>query len=356
MTATCLAVPVSSHGVAIDVAEDVSPLEWDTYVESHPQASRYHLWAWRQIFENAFGLETIYLAARTANAVTGVLPLVLFRSVLFGRFAVSLPFVDQGGICADDGASAEALRDRAVALARERGLSYLELRHVCRRFSDLPAREHKVGMTLPLRASATEMWEALDRKVRNQVRKAEKSNLQGREGGAELVPQFYEVFAHNMRDLGTPVYARRFFEQVLAEPATQARVHLIEHTGRPVAAAIALTRGDQVAVPWASSLRAYRQMCPNNLLYWRMIERAIEDGFSVFDFGRSTPGQGTFHFKRQWGAEPTALHWEYCLAPGVPVPNLSPSNPRFDVAIAIWKRLPLPLTRALGPRIVRSLP
>ena len=340
----------------LTITSDVSPLEWDTYVESHPHASRYHLWTWRRIFGESFNLESIYVAARRGAAITGVLPMVLFHNRLFGRFAVSLPFVDDGGVRADDEETAMRLVEHAAAVARERGLAYVELRHVTAQFDDLPARRHKVGMTLCLQSSKEGMWDGLDRKVRNQVRKAEKSNLVSRDGGVELVPIFYDVFARNMRDLGTPVTAQRFFENVAGSRDTNARVYLVEHNARPVAAAIALVRGNEIAVPWAASLREYRHMCPNNLLYWRMIEHAIDRGLTRFNFGRSTPDQGTFHFKRQWGAEPTPLTWEYCLAPGVGVPNLSPSNPKFEMAIAVWKRLPIALTRALGPAIARSLP
>jgi FemAB-related protein (PEP-CTERM system-associated) len=347
---------VTTPTLPLTVTAAVSGREWDTYVESHPHASRYHLWAWRRIFEDSFDLESIYLAARRGTTLAGVLPMVVFRSRLFGHFAVSLPFVDHGGVCADDEATERQLIDHAAAAAHDAGLSYVELRHVTAHGTDLPARRHKVDMRLRLQASTDAMWGGLDRKVRNQVRKAEKSGLVARAGGPELVQIFYDVFACNMRDLGTPVAPRRFFANVLGSTETNARVHLIEHEGRAVAAAIALTRGDEIAVPWAASHRAYRHMCPNNLLYWRMIEHAIDNGLTRFNFGRSTPDQGTFHFKRQWGAEPTPLTWEYCLAPGVGLPNLSPSNPRFEMAIAVWKRLPVALTRALGPTLARSLP
>lgn len=343
---------------AADVAITTSalPAQWDAFVRGANGASRYHLWGWRRVFEDTFGHETVYLAAEQAGEITGVLPLVIMRSRIFGRFAVSLPFVDAGGVCARDEQVARLLVRRAAEIAAGYHLTHVELRHVSRQRPELPARQHKVGMTLPLVADSAAAWAALDRKVRNQVRKAEKSGLTERRGGAELLEAFYEVFARNMRDLGTPVYPPSFFRNVVATFADSATVFLIEHGRTVVAAGIALVHGDTLAVPWASSLRDYRAQCPNNLLYWRIIEHAIASGMATLDFGRSTPGEGTFQFKEQWGARPSPLHWEYVMADDAPLPDLTTRNPRFQAAIAAWKRLPVPVTRWLGPQLVRSIP
>jgi FemAB-related protein (PEP-CTERM system-associated) len=159
-----------------------------------------------------------------------------------------------------------------------------------------------------------------------------------------------------MRDLGTPVYPRAFFERILATFGS-ASVFVVEDShGTPVAASIALVHLQSMAVPWASSLREFRPLCANTLLYWRMIEHAIASGMTTFDFGRSTPGEGTHQFKEQWGAQATPLHWEYVLEAGAALPDLTNKNPRYQAAIAAWKRLPLPVTRWLGPHIVRSIP
>ena len=340
----------------VEITAHPAPDRWDAFVHDHDGASRYHAWAWRRVFEDTFGHETIYLAAQQGGAIVGVLPLVIFRSRLFGRFAVSLPFVDAGGVCARDERVGRLLVDRALAIAGEHRLSHVELRHVSRQFPELPVRQHKVGMSLALVDDASQAWAVLDRKVRNQVRKAEKTGLVERHGGLELIEAFYEVFARNMRDLGTPVYPRAFFQNVLTTFAGAATVFVVEHGDQVVAAGIGLVHHQTLAVPWASSLREYRAQSPNNLLYWRIIEHAIGSGMSALDFGRSTPGEGTFQFKEQWGARPSPLYWEYGLGRGARLPDLSTRNPRFQSAIAVWKRLPLPVTRWLGPHIVRSIP
>lgn len=341
---------------SIEISTDTRPDVWDAFVNQHPGANRYHVWGWRRIFEEVFGHETVYLAARRGDELIGVLPLVILRSRVFGSFAVSLPFVDGGGVCSSDADAASELVIHARRVAKERRLSHVELRHVAQQFPELPVRQHKVGMSMPLLPDAKQAWEALDRKVRNQVRKAEKSEMTARSGGVELVDAFYSVFKRNMRDLGTPVYPRRLFELTLRTFRDTARVFVVEKEKTVVAAGIALIHRDVIAVPWASSLREYRAQSPNNLLYWRMIEHAIASGCKTFDFGRSTPGEGTFQFKEQWGAQPVPLHWEYVMLNGGAPPELNPGNPKFKAAIATWKRLPVPVTAWLGPRIVRSIP
>jgi FemAB-related protein (PEP-CTERM system-associated) len=348
-------VEVPASG-ALDLTTSATESEWDRFVCAHPDASGYHVWRWRQVFEQAFGHDTIYLAARQEGRIVGVLPLVLFRSPLFGRFAVSLPFVNYGGVCARDAGVRQFLVEGAATVAAQRRLSHVELRHTMRQLPDLPARQHKVGMYLALDRDASRAWDGLDRKVRNQVRKAEKSGLTVRSGGKELLGRFYTVFARNMRDLGTPVYSIRFFEEVVSAFPETARVFLVDQGDVTIGGAIALTHREILEVPWASSLREYRSQSPNNLMYWRIIEHAIETGRTTLDFGRSTPNEGTYQFKQQWGARPQPLAWEYILRGRAEMPNVNPANPRFSRAIAIWSRLPLPLTNWIGPHIVRSIP
>jgi serine/alanine adding enzyme len=308
------------------------------------------------VIERAFGHETRYLVAEAEDgAPAGVLPLVVFRSRVFGRFVVSLPFLNYGGVLASSPGAGQALLEAAVREARLAGASSLELRHTVQVFPHLQARRHKVAMVLGLEPTADAQWRAIDRKVRNQVRKAEKSGLQVVQGSAELLDAFYQVFAHNMRDLGTPVYGIRWFREILAAFPASTRVFVVYAGDRPVAASLVLWHRSSLEVPWASSLRAFNPQCPNVLLYWEMLRFGCERGFRRFDFGRSTPGEGTFHFKRQWGAEPQPLVWEYWTAGG-PLPELNPANPRFGLAIAAWRRLPLPVANLLGPRIVRSIP
>jgi FemAB-related protein (PEP-CTERM system-associated) len=340
-------------GFAVGPCADGS--EWDAYVEGHPDASGYHLWAWRGIFEDVFHHRTTYAAARREGRIVGVLPLVLFESAIFGRFVVSVPFLNYGGVVADDEACGAALVAYASHLAREHRASHLELRHDRQRFPHLTPKTHKVAMTLSLPGSVDELWNALDRKVRNQVRKAEKSGLTADTTGRAGLDDFYDVFSVNMRDLGTPVYPARLFETVLKTFSDRSEIVVIRLDGRPVAAGLTWRWRGRTEVPWASSLREVNHLSPNNLLYWTILKNAIGAGSTVLDFGRSTPNEGTFHFKKQWGAGPVPLCWEYDVIRGT-LPDQSPKNPKFQLAIHAWQHLPVSLATAIGPHIVRSIP
>jgi serine/alanine adding enzyme len=352
------ASPASSiaPSTPVEVVQGLSDAAWDQYVTRHAGSTLYHLSAWREVFARTFRHETRYLAARCGETVIGVLPLVRFDSRLFGRFLVSLPFVNYGGILADSPLARDALLTAAIAEAQAAGSSHIELRHMRRFFPTLAVKSHKVVMRLPLKTSEAEQWLALDRKVRNQIRKADKCGLAVERGGAELLDAFYDVFAHNMRDLGTPVYSKRFFHEVLHRFPDHARVVCARHNGKPVAASITLHFREHMEVPWASSLRGSNHLSANVRLYWEMLRMAIESGLRTFDFGRSTPNEGTYHFKRQWGAQPFEVSWEYWQRHPGQLPNLTPKNPRFALLIGGWRRLPVGLTRALGPAIVRHLP
>jgi FemAB-related protein (PEP-CTERM system-associated) len=341
---------------AVRVLVDASRDEWDDYVERHPAGSVDHLWAWRDVIARVFGHRSVYLTAKRGTRAVGVLPLVLFRSAIFGRAVVSMPFLNDGGVLADDQTARGALLAQAVTVARAFGAQHVELRHRARQCADLPFRQHKLGLTLRLPATSDALWARLDRRVRNQVRKAQKEGLSILVGGADLVGAFYRVFSRNMRDLGTPVYSPRLFQDVLRTFPDRARVFLVRDGRVPVAAGISLRGPHGTLVPWASSLREYRSRCPNMLLYWAMLEQAVADGSGVFDFGRSSPGSGTHQFKLQWGAEAEPLHWEYVVLGKGGVPDQTPSSPRFRPAIELWKRCPLWLTNAVGPHIVRAIP
>jgi FemAB-related protein (PEP-CTERM system-associated) len=347
-------IPAAARDV-LNVTVETTPDAWTHYVSARSDATGYHEWPWRQVFKRAFGHDSIYLGARRERELVGVLPLVLLDSWLFGRALVSLPFLNYGGVVANDERAAAALLDHATELARARRCRHVELRHSKQQFADLPCKRHKVAMRLSLQPPAA-MWETLDRKVRNQVRKAQKSGLTFQSGDGELLDDFYDVFARNMRDLGTPVYGRNFFGEILGAFPGRGRVHVVRKGGVPVAAGLTFQTGQTLEIPWASSVREFNALCPNHLLFWSILESAASSGCVTFDFGRSTPDEGTYKFKEQWGATPLPLCWEYGAMNGGELPNTSPTNPKFQLAVSVWKKLPLGVATRLGPSIVRAIP
>jgi len=334
-----------------------SDAAWDTYVNTHANATGYHLLAWRQVIDCVFGHRTFYLYAKDAEgSIRGVLPLAFLSSRLFGRFLVSLPFLNYGGVLASDAESERALLERAVELASEVGARHIELRHGPQLGSRWIDRQHKVSMRLELPGDFASLWKGFSAKLRSQVRRAEKEGISCRIGGMEILDDFYTVLTRNMRDLGTPVQGRNFFANILQAFPDAARVAAVYLKDRVVAAGFLYAFRDMLEIPWASSDRRYNRLAPNMLLYKSVLEYACERRFRVFDFGRSTPDSGTYKFKEQWGAQPVGLHWYYWLAEGDTLPDLSPSNSKFRLAISVWRRLPLAVSRRLGPNIVRYIP
>jgi FemAB-related protein (PEP-CTERM system-associated) len=312
---------------------------------------------WLAVLAEGLGHTPYALEAVRGERTAGLMSLAFVRSLLFGRFLVSLPYLNYGGAVAEDDRAAAALTDRAVELADQLRVRYLELRHEWA--VDHPALAHrrtdKVHMRLELPATAGDLWDQLDAKVRNQVRKGQKGGFTVHWGGADLLADFYDVFSRNMRDLGTPTYGRRLFAAVLHHFPDRAELCVVRDGGQPAAAGLLLHGWGTTEVPSASSLRAYNSRCANMLLYWHLLERAVGRGQEVFDFGRSSEGSPTYRFKKQWGAAACAAEWQYHLRHGT-IGDMRPDNPRYQRVIAVWRRLPLWLTRRVGPRIVRGIP
>jgi FemAB-related protein (PEP-CTERM system-associated) len=220
----------------------------------------------------------------------------------------------------------------------------------------LRVKKHKVTVLKQVQADTERMFSELDKKLRADVRKPIKSGLTSEYGGAELLDSFYPIFARNMRDLGTPVYGREFFEEILRAFPDTTYVTVVRSQGVAVASSLLTAYRDTIEAGWSSSLREYLHLKPNMLLYWQNLCLAAEKGYSTFDFGRSTIGSGTHRFKLQWGCEEKPLHWHYWVAGDRELPELNPNNRKYQVAIRLWQRLPLAVANRLGPHIVRCLP
>lgn len=330
---------------------------WNDFVVSHPGSTNYHRYGWREVIERSFGHKTYYLVARNdEDVICGVLPLTHMKSGLFGNFLVSLPYFNYGGLLCSDEDAGSALLNRSLSMLNEVGATHTELRHYKSSQNGLATKQHKVTMILNLEANEELQWKGFLAKVRNQVRKAEKYGLQAHVGHMDLLDSFYEVFCRNMRDLGTPVYGKKFFKNILETFPDSTGLISIVRDDTLVASGFLTWYRNTLEVPWASSIRDFKGFCPNNLLYWEAIKFAIGNGSTAFDFGRSTPDEGTYRFKKQWGARPEPLYWQYQLEDGGGIPELNPSNPKYARAVRIWQRLPLFVANRLGPRIVRNIP
>jgi FemAB-related protein (PEP-CTERM system-associated) len=324
---------------------------------------------WLRVLCDAMKHRPIALLSRPAagQPLDGYLPLALVRSKLFGRFLVSLPYINHAGVLAESDDIADALIARAAELAQQYDVEYLELRHGHpRTHAVLTAqRDDKVLMVAPLPGDADALWNSLHSKVRNQIRKADKGDLTAKWGSADLLDDFYDVFAINMRDLGTPVYSKQLFASILATFGNRAELICVYLSDQPIAGALlmhhpTLGSGDAAepatsSVPSASSLREFNSTNANMWMYHRMLNRAIERGSALFDFGRSSEDSGTYRFKKQWGAEPRPTVWQYHVRRG-DINAVRPDSPKYRRRIETWQKLPVWLTRVVGPSIVRGIP
>ena len=330
---------------------------WDQYVLNHPRASGYHLLAWRGVIQKVFGHSTPYLMAKDEEGkVCGVLPLVFTKSPMFGCFLTSMAFFNYGGVLVDDVAVGDALLEAAVATAKKVGAAHIELRQEEPLATAWPVRSKKVSMRLALPPDYETLLKSFPSKLRSQVRRAQKEGMDVRVGGTELLGDYYRVFARCMRDLGTPVYERGFFEAILETFPKEVRLCVVSLNGAPLASGILYGFRSTLEIPWAASDKRFSRLSPNMLLYGAVLEYACREGFKVFDFGRSSVDSGTYRFKAQWGAQPYQLHWYYWLSEGRTIPELNPDNPKYKAAIAAWKCLPVPVANLVGPHLVKYLP
>lgn len=348
---------MNAPAINVSIADSADEAAWDSFVASAPDAEIYHQFALKRLLERVFGHECHYLIARNEQGVPcGILPLVHLKSRVFGNFLVSIPCFNYCGILATDDAGRAALKDFASGLAGELGSSHVELRHRSHVELDLPFRDDKVSMQMPLPESAEQLWASFPSKLRAQIRRPKKEGAVCERGGIELLEDFYQVFSRNMRDLGTPVFPRQMFSEIYDLFPDQTDFYVVRLHGKPVAAGYTVGHRDTLEIPSASALREYSRCAPNMLLYWTVLESAIERGYKVLDFGRTSRNSGPYRFKKQWGAEERPLAWHYILSEGDELPKISPDNPKYRFAVNVWRRLPVPLANALGPQVVKHLP
>lgn len=327
--------------------------QWDRFVRGQPGWSHFHLYGWRAIMRDVLGHDTIYLAARNdAGEWIGVLPLVRVKSRLFGHYLVSMPFLNYGGPLGSS-AAVRALAGTALRIAEEDGVDVLELRSRSELPLDMPASHRKITVVMDLPSDPDVLWKQLDAKVRSQVRRPQKDGVTTQFGADQVAP-FFDVFARHMRDLGTPTQSKKLFEAIAATFPNDVIFGCAYHSGVPIACGCGFLWDTEFEMTWASALRSHNKLSPNMLVYWDFMRAAIERGATLFNFGRCTPDGGTHKFKRQWGTRDEQLWWYERRAVGASTP--AEAQGAYGRGPELWKKLPLPIATALGPRIVRFIP
>ena len=337
------------------IINETQMLRWDIFLQQH-QTSGYHQSAWFSLIKKTFGHETRILVAEDEQEnILGGLPLTFFSSKLFGKFAISIPYVNYGGVVTHYLDIAQKLIEFAQDIRANENLSHIEIRTMQAGLAK-NSLDKKVSMVLTLPATNGELEKNLGTKLRAQYRKAENYAPSVKFGTLELLDDFYNVFARNMRDLGTPVYSKTWFKNILMEGTIKSTLIVVYMENKPVSTGFLVGSHDTLEIPWASTIQSANTKNANMWMYRQILSFAINEKYKYFDFGRSTLGAGTYKFKKQWGALAYAHHWYYVLPEGESKPELNPDNPKYKLVIFLWKLMPVWLTKIIGPHIIKHIP
>lgn len=363
--------------VSVDVANsDEVKDEWNRFLEESGNASFASLFDWKTIYEDVFGFKTFYLSIKENERIRGVLPLVLIKSPLIGRgsFLISTPYLTQSGFCSN-GKQFDTLPliNKLKALMKDWRAKYVEIRQVVPFTPPLSSplegegkgevfftRKDNFTFHLNLSAGADGLWNGFSPKVRNQIRKAQKSGIEVITGNDyRFINDFYKVFSKRMKELSFPVYPKSYIEAIIKIFDKNAKIILASYKGKIIGGMLLIAFKEILSVPYAATLIEYNSLCVNDLIYWEAIRQGAKEGFSFFDMGRSQKGRGTYHFKEKWGAAPVQLYYQYLFAEGEigDKENLFEleGSPLFNIYSFVWRNLPTPAANLFGRYLIKQL-
>lgn len=346
----------SAAPVRVVPLQESRETEWDRFVLAHPKGSFFHQLGWKRVMEKTYGYEPRYFCATRGERITGIAPAILVSSWITGRRLLSLPFAVYGGVCAEDAESEQALVSRLEEQACELEVEYLELRD--RKGSVRSGYHANLGyttFTLPLAADTGAVYKALPKDIRYMIRKGEKAGLRARRGFDQL-DEFYRLMTINLRRLGTPAFPRALFENLIREYPGQVDLTVVYSGDEAVAGGMSFFFREWMQPYYIGSLEKAKALAANNFLWWELIKLAAGTGCTTFDFGRSKKESGNYEFKKKWNPQIDTLNYQVRLVRRKSLPNFSPANPKFELATNLWKRMPLGLTRMIGPHLVRWFP
>ena len=342
--------------MALQILElsESSHSQWDDFVNTRTEGTFFHLSGWQAVIEKAFGHKTHFLQATRDGQIEGVLPLAQVKSRLFGNSLTSLPFCVYGGIVAANEEAEQALRDAACQLATRLNVDALEMRNLKATQSGWPTKNLYATFRKSIVADPEENMQAIPSKQRTMIRKGIRNELKGET--VTDIERIFRVYSESVRNLGTPVFTKKYFKVLQEVFADDCSILMITHQGRDVAGVLSFYYQNQVMPYYGGSIKDARSIkAVNDFMYWDLMCRASEKGCTLFDFGRSKVGTGPYSFKRNWGFEPEPLHYEYFLVKSDKVPEVNPNNPKYQKMISAWKKLPLPVANTVGPFLAKSL-
>lgn len=351
MSATA-AVAVPNAALKLSRLGPGDALRWDRFVADCPEATFFHRAGWKNIIEDVFGHEAIYLLAESSEGIEGILPLGRIRSRMFGDSLISIPFCVYGGVAATSENARTQLMDEASRLAETLSVDYLELRHRTP-YADWPAKELYVTFRKEILPDPDDNLKAIPRKQRAVVRKGIKNGLE-----TDLdadVERFFHAYATSVRNLGTPVYPKRYYRALFEQFGDDCEIMTVTKDGRTISSVMTFYFRDEVIPYYGGGTDEARGLKANDFMYWELMRRSAAAGHRVFDYGRSKIGTGSFSFKKNWGFVPEPLPYQYKLVAASEVPNVSPTNPKYKFFVKAWQRLPLSVSTLVGPWISRNI-
>ncbi|HYO47536.1 MAG TPA: FemAB family XrtA/PEP-CTERM system-associated protein [Gemmatimonadota bacterium] len=328
---------------------------WDRFVKSSSDGTPFHLTAWKEVVEGVFGHTPHYIVAREADEIRGILPLFEIYGLRSGHCLSSVPYGVYGGTCTTDPEGSAALLREAMRLGQRLRARYVELRQLHHPLPGLSTRHPFVTFTRLMSPDPEVNLMAIPRERRRMIRKGARFGLTARRGWGSLV-DFHEIYSISRHNLGAPPFPLRMFEAIRDQFGSAAELLTIWHGGQLVAGVVSLFHQDRVMPYYGACLPEARALAANDFMYWELMRMSCLQGYRVFDFGQSHAGSGTYDFKRHWGFEPEPIAYQYLLVRTSEVPYRQVSPPRGNAAVRVWKRIPLPLTKRLGPALIRWLP
>jgi FemAB-related protein (PEP-CTERM system-associated) len=341
--------------LTLSLLEPGEEAAWDSFVEESPTGTFFHRAAWKRVIEKAFQHNTFYILARRRGQVCGVFPLTQVKSLLFGHSLISNAFCIHGGPVSDDEATERALKNEAIRIAMELKAGCIESRGAS--MTSDPEWQKRSGMYFIFRRQLAPdvdaNLKAIPHTRRRMVRVARDNGLTSViDDGVE---RLHDIYAESVRQLGTPVFSRRYFRLLKEGFGSACDVVTVLHDNRPIASVMSFYFRDEVMTYYGGGVREARDLAGNDFMYWEVMRRACERGVRTFDFGRSKIGTGAYDFKRNWGFKPASLVYEFHPLGMGKIPEINPLNPKYRTAIRLWRKLPLSVTKMLGPAIVRSI-
>jgi FemAB-related protein (PEP-CTERM system-associated) len=348
-------------GAALDHSIEVRELKpgqerlWDDFVKSSASGTFFHLTGWANIVENVLGHRCFKLLAWRGGAITGVFPISWIRNKIFGDCLVSLPLAVYGGICADDKESYFSLLRAGSDLADRLQVKYLEMRNRTEPFAtSLPGRDLYVTFSQDLSPGPEQLLQRLPRDTRYIIRKSLKAGLTFTEDVS--IQEFYDIYASSVHRLGTPVFSRELFTCLREEFPGECRLFGVRKGTKLIASVFCFYFNNHVMPYYGGSMAEFNRDSPNNFMYWNLMLQSHAQGLGHFDFGRSKRGTGSFIFKSTWSMKISELPYRYQLVTAKEIPHLSPVDSKFQLPIAVWKRMPFSWTKVVGPKVIPWIP